>query len=244
MSGETAGRYLIVEGQDDLRTFAEFFDQFVIWERAGKRRFADIKTLGTYSAPILERTLRGVLKASRVSHVGIVVDADQSAGRRWQSVINVLRKIGIGDQRAWAPEPAPDGFVLDRIPNPEIDPPDLRPLRLGVWLMPDNQNPGMLETFLGNLVSATARPLWSRADKWIAAVDIDRQDLAGVFKPGHLHKARFHAFLSVTDPPGKQLHEAIRDKVLQIQETTAQRLGAWFLQVFQPEEADRRTPAV
>ncbi|MEZ4314138.1 MAG: DUF3226 domain-containing protein [Polyangiaceae bacterium] len=87
-----------------------------------------------------EMLRRPTLQAAAKSfdRLGILLDADLSPGDRWQSLRTSLR--GLLD----LPEqPYPGGTIVDspRTPGTGVS-------RLGVWLMPDNQSPGMLEDFL------------------------------------------------------------------------------------------------
>ena len=68
--------------------------------------------------------------------VGILPDANDDPEARW----NALRHR-LADQRFDLPErPDPDGTVIDGSP------------RIGIWLWPDNQEPGELENFVEAMV--------------------------------------------------------------------------------------------
>ena len=71
--------------------------------------------------------------------IGIIVDADDQFDSRWSSVRERCRKIAAD----FPEELPPEGLIHQNEHG----------LRIGVWIMPDNQSRGMLETFLGSLVT-------------------------------------------------------------------------------------------
>ena len=77
--------------------------------------------------------------------------------------------------------------------------------RLGVWLMPDNQSSGMLETFLATLIPPSDR-LFERAKD---AVDGIPEKLFG---PTKVEKAYLHTWLAWQAEPGVRMGTAISNK--------------------------------
>ena len=96
-----------------------------------------------------DRLLQGMKTAvtTRTGHsVGFVLDADADPEYRWQAVRQRLDDIDLV-----LPEEIPDGgFVGDTLAYQ---------VRVGVWLMPDNQRSGALEEFLMDLVADEDRQL-------------------------------------------------------------------------------------
>lgn len=125
---------LIVEGRDDQWTIIELTAKHGWnWENPDSHYpyIEDAKgnTLALEALPLALRSHQ---------RVGIVLDADIAPGDRWQSLGDRLSGTGF----PLPAEPDPAGTVSEA--------PDGK--RLGVWLMPDNQNPGKLEDFLALLV--------------------------------------------------------------------------------------------
>lgn len=74
------------------------------------------------------------LKQSGLSALGVIVDADEDAAARWQSI-----SARISGRFQNLPKAIPsEGFVVRGDAGPAF----------GAWIMPDNSSRGMLETFL------------------------------------------------------------------------------------------------
>ncbi|MCX7420192.1 MAG: hypothetical protein NT013_11720 [Planctomycetia bacterium] len=98
-------------------------------------------------------------------------------------------------------EPPTDGFVSS---------PNESKITLGIWIMPDNQSHGMLETLLMFLVPEDKDPLLKFAE---TARD-KAKELGASFKKVHEDKAKIHTWLAWQDEPGLRLHEAVQKGVL------------------------------
>lgn len=148
--------------------------------------------------------------------IGIVLDADNpDVTTRWQQLCDQSELQAYPLPSA----PEPDGTIID-------GPPD-HP-RLGIWLMPDNSNPGMLEDFLLRLAHSDGR----------AAA---RQTVAGVrgqpwapFRDAHHSKAVIHTYLAWQDEPGKPLGQSITSHALRPHTPIAQTFTAWLTRLFNP----------
>lgn len=133
------------------------------------------------------------LKASGLKIMGIIVDADDKPAHRWQSIRNCLL-----ERYPDIPEELP---ATGLIHHGEI--------KIGVWMMPDNQKRGMLETFLEFLLPDNSEALWELAGKTCeqAAVNGAR------FKEAHTDKAKIHTWLAWQNPPGRQMHDAVKQRI-------------------------------
>lgn len=98
---------------------------------------------------------------------------------------------------------------------------------LGIWVMPDNLGPGMLETFLGMLARQDAS-VWDHA----GAATARAVELGAPIKPTHLDKAHIHTWLAWQSPPGRQLHDAIKQHQLRPGAPVAADFLAWFRRTF------------
>ena len=128
-----AKQILLVEGKDDEHVFRALFGrsnlpQPIIYQHEGYSRLLEA---------IPER-----LRESDVQAVGIVLDADTDLDSRWGAVRHRLQTTGYSNLPA---QPDAVGLVL---PSP---PRSILP-KAGVWLMPNNRVPGILEDFLRYLV--------------------------------------------------------------------------------------------
>lgn len=85
-----------------------------------------------------EKLLKGIPLAVELgtgNTIGFVLDADSPLASRWAAVRGQLQKVEVETPDT----PPPEGFVGKS---------EKYRTRVGVWLMPDNQRPGTLETFL------------------------------------------------------------------------------------------------
>ena len=86
----------------------------------------------------LLKLFRFQLQASDKRAIGIVLDADQDLMRRWRQVLTVIKKVS--SDYVLPSQPYPLGVII-------AAPHDYN-CRLGIWLMPDNQNVATLEDFV------------------------------------------------------------------------------------------------
>ena len=210
---------LLVEGKTEKRLIPELMEKRgVVWETAPKKFAVEIREAGgPVTAPDWIETH---LKESALAALGVIFDADEMEGsedHRWAEMRNCCNAIGIA-----LPDPAPAGGFFTVLPNG---------IRFGVWMMPNNQPPGMLETFLLALLrpEETAGPLFQHAQTSVERA----KDLGAPFKAVHRDKALVHTWLAWQDQPGAQLHEAIKFKILDAASSNADTFVAWFRNLFQ-----------
>jgi hypothetical protein len=204
-----ARRVLLVEGTDD---------EHVLKHICGNRGLAHLDDVEPYGG--VEALLAAVPTALRAGNqpgdvVGVVVDADEDLGRRWEDIRSRFEEAGYPNLPA-APDPA--GTVLE--------PPDdsLLP-RAGVWLMPDNKTPGILEDFLRFLVPVPDALL----DHAKASVDSlpDRR-----FAASDEPKAVIHTWLAWQAEPGRPYGTAITARYLDPGVPQVDVLVAWLRRLF------------
>lgn len=233
-----AGQVILVEGIGDLHAVAGFFHSLkltslydgkykgsplrLVWCENNSR----LNIVSADSVQKVNRTLKTlhVLENDGISDckvLALIVDADESLENRWRSVQSTLQAIG--HEPPDAPKPCGTVLVCDsaRIP------------RVGVWIMPDNQRSGMLETFLGMCVpQGGENPIWQRALAQTDAVHAEI-DEPSRFKDVHLDKARIHSYLAWNDPPGVPLGQAILKNILDSRSEHAGIFLQWIRDVFE-----------
>lgn len=187
-----AKRELLVEGPDD---------QHVMWALFNAHSFPEgfevVRPKQDHGGiDELFRTIPTRLKQSDLECLGIVVDADEHVDRRWQSIKDILEHNGCVGLPA---VPHREGMVMQIPDGP----------RVGVWMMPDNTVPGMLESFLAFLTPASD-PLLIHVSNFIDTIPSS----CARCPIGRLPKARIHAWLAVQVEPGKPLGQAITAKYL------------------------------
>lgn len=203
---------LLVEGAKDRRLFPYLMERNgVDWPKGNEP--VDIEELG--GKLLTKPEVSAILKESGLRLLGIVLDADDDVDAAWRLVKSWFQDW-FNDM---PPDILPGGFTSE--PNGEG-------IRLGVWIMPNNQSHGMLETFLKLLVRDKDRTLWE-----FAKVACDEAKCNAPFKPVHGDKAWMHTFLAWQDEPGPQLHEAVDHAVLNPASPHSQPFVAWFRNLFE-----------
>lgn len=203
---------LFVEGPDDKHALIHLFQHHQIFnDKEEDNPFKIEEKRGIEN--ILE-ILGTELKQSGLEQLGIVVDADTDIATRWQSLQNRLSSAGY---TAVPDTPDLNGIIIKQEDRPTV----------GVWLMPNNTLPGMLEDFVSFLV----RPddaLWPLAENVVQQViDLERR-----FPENHHMKARIHTWLAWQEVPGTSLGLAVTRHYLDADNDHARQFIAWIRQLF------------
>jgi hypothetical protein len=159
--------------------------------------------------------------------LGIVVDMDDPGDKnRWAQVRDRLRGRGVA-----APDvPSPDGTVVEGILGPAS--------RVGVWIMPDNRSPGVLEHFLSTLIPP-GDPCASYAEEATTHARVLGAPLA---EKDH-RKGVLHTWLAWQADPGVPFGVALTKRYLRDDSEEALRFVAWFKRVFlEPAETTGARP--
>ncbi len=139
--------------------------------------------------------------------VGFVVDADANLNARWQAISERLRRRSIEMPRSWDG----GGTIIEGRP------------RVGIWLMPDNANPGELEDFVATMVP-DGDPVWPLAKTYI-------QSVPKPYLRTKRSKAEIHAWLATRERPFR-MGEAIGAQALNTDGPLCQSFAAWLTRLF------------
>jgi hypothetical protein len=180
-------KILLVEGLDDER---------VIKELCGSLSTLWLDEIEQYKG--VDRLLQSLPLRLTLNDgdniIGVVIDADEDAGRRWQSIRTRLQTAGYSNIPAI---PAPNGTILNPPANTILP-------RLGVWIMPDNLAPGTLESFLRLLVPVESR-LFAHVEHSVATIPQDEVR----FSQSALPKVLIYTWLAWQEKPGRSYSTAI-----------------------------------
>jgi len=155
------------------------------------------------------------LKASGVEMVGICVDANGDIQQRWEAIrVRCLASFPN------LPKDWPGRSIVEVSPDG---------LKLGVWIMPDNKTSGMLESFLQFLAPSETEDILTLAKESCAAAKAS----GAKFKDVHLAKAEIYTWLAWQDEPGRQLHEAVSERILEPTSPQASEFVSWFRELFE-----------
>ena len=204
-----AKRVLMVEGPDD---------EHVVKHICGERGLGSIETIHPYGgkAPLLEG-VGARLKESDITALGIILDADTDLQACWQAISARLIQAGYPN----VPDaPSAVGTVVEATADTLLP-------RVGIWLMPDNQIPGILEDFLRFLVPP-GDPLFAHVEESLDSIPSGLCRFNDLKKP----KARIHTWLAWQDEPGKPFGQAISARYLDPNLPAADTFAAWLQRTF------------
>ncbi len=205
-------KLLLVEGEDDKRVIPELIEKNgVVWTQDDPL-IPHIHSCGGYSK--LLNQIRSRLKESSLSQLGVIIDADENPLGRWESIKNRCQ-ASIPSLPNELPE---DGLICEVTKD----------LKFGVWLMPDNFQRGMLETFLAYMIPNETEPLWQFAHSSVQEAVNRGAKLTEV----QYDKANIYTWLAWQDPPGRQLHQAVKETVLDPKHPRAQKFVKWFKELY------------
>ena len=200
---------LIVEGEQDKRVIPEFIEaKGIPW---GETRDTAIVNIEVYGGnQFIDSDFIGTeLKASGLTNLGLIVDADDNPSGCWQSIRNACLK-SIFD----FPEKLPETGLIH----------ETNGIKFGVWIMPDNQQEGMLETFLSCMITDENKSIWQYAQE----VTKEAKNKGAAFKDSHVDKANIYTWLAWQNEPGRQLHQAIKERILNPNHPKADVFFNWF----------------
>lgn len=196
---------LLVEGKDDEHVFYHLLEYhqvpqcFTIKEKGGIEN--------------LLNTLEVELLASDLQCLGIVVDANTDIDSRWQALRDLLTRSGY----AIPAQPDTEGLIVRQSGKPAV----------GVWLMPNNRLPGMLEDFVAFLVPP-GNVLWQQAETCIERLPTTEDRFPEVYRS----KARVHTWLAWQREPGAPLGLAITKRYLNADAAAVYPLLDWLRRLF------------
>ena len=167
----SASTQLLVEGRDQAAFFRAFVERLNIADGVQIQNFGGVNDLSVF----LESLAAARDFRDNDETVGIVRDAETSARSAFESVRGSLLRAGL---------PAPE-----RMNQAAGDSPSVR-----VFILPDNQNEGMLETLLCRTFADT--PLDRCIDRFFDCVETQSGD--GLSRP---EKSRAHAYIATRSNP-------------------------------------------
>ena len=208
-------KYCLVEGKDDFHSFIHLMGAHTPWNNPPPVKLKSFDGFEKLTTDYLSVEF----KAPNVQAIGVVVDADEQCKSRWDSVRSLIEPLFQPTPQVLPKDLPKDGLVVTH-PNG---------VRIGVWIMPDNDSKGMLETFLSYLVPPAHQALWGFA---ATTCDQAKSKLQAPFKDVHTDKAKIHTFLAWTDPPGDTLGHNLAARVLDPTSPAAQSFVQWFMKLY------------
>jgi len=192
-------RIMLVEGKDD---------QHVMWNLFEARGVSEtFRVECPQSEPDedegggIQRLVASIpawLDQSELERLAVTVDAnDKGPQARWSAIRDRLVSSGLQD--------VPTVLRESGIAELTLLPRTPRSVLFALWVMPDNQSPGMLEDFVAGMIHEDDEML-PRVDGFLDSIEPDKRR----FSPPHLPKARIHSWLAVSERPGRPMGQAIK----------------------------------
>lgn len=209
---------LLTEGRDDVHAVIHLMSSYVVWGETKEERPVTVEFAGGIPELLNADYLNASFKLSGLEAIGILLDANDTHESRWESVRNLCRG-------SFPEIPAtldPSGLIVEGANG----------IRLGIWIMPDNQSHGMLEDFLAHLVPEGGLPLWEHAQEATQRAE----ELSAPFKAVHSAKAQIHTWLSWQEPPGMPFGIALKAKCLDATRPSARPFVEWFIELYQLQD--------
>ena len=211
MPPESSPSRLFVEGPDDKWSIINLLTRHGYdWDNSALVR-PFVRDVGGIREMLKPALVDAACKTYR--RLGFVMDADQNVTDRWGGIRRLLQTNGV------------------RLPeNPEasgaaVEMQDGR--RVGVWLMPDNTNPGILEHFIGKLIPANDA-CRRHADE---ATTRARELGAPLRELDHI-KGVVHTWLAWQETPGLPFGTALTTRILRHDAPEAVAFVDWFNRLF------------
>jgi hypothetical protein len=206
---------LLVEGDEEKRVIPYLMDKYVTWGDRRDEWLVQIKEFGGIEGLLKPGVIEAESREPGLRALGVIIDANDQFSSRWSR----LRERCLIVATDFPEELRPEGLIHQN----EHD------FRLGVWIMPDNQSRGMLETFLGHLIGPADATLWAFAQDSCAR----SREHGGSYIDHHRDKANIHTYLAWLDPPGRSLHVSVLARALDAQLSLGEQFANWFMNLYQ-----------
>lgn len=175
------------------------------------------ETFGIYQCGsdvgVLKRLNALIIRPNPPQTIGVMLDADLSLDSRWDSIRGKLRHYNY----TFPNTPNINGTIVEDTSDRS---------KLGFWLMPNNQESGMLEDFCAELAEPSSLA-YARE-----CVEVAHTKNVTTFKDVHRSKAVIHTYLAWQDEPGYPLGKSITKQSLRPHTSIAINFTDWLKNLF------------
>lgn len=181
----------------------------------GKENAPVYVDLGLSPGEILDaKYISTQLKKAGLRRLGIMFDADTNPKGRYSS----LRNLCVEYFPNLPDEIDADGVCVEH-----------DGMRFGIWIMPDNESEGYLESFLKYLVRPEGTAVWDHAVQCVANARV----MGATCKDVHVPKACLYTWLAWQDEPGQSPGRALTQKILDPHGPHAESFIQWFCRLYE-----------
>lgn len=186
-------KILIVEGNQD-KAFVEAL--------MGRRKIDTTQSYGTFEIQVAKgyekvlKILPTLITAENHETIGIIIDADTERLAHWNQVLDILKKSGYSSLPS---KPEKKGTIITQ-EEEELP-------KIGVWIMPDNQTDGKLETFIKYLIPEPENDALLQLAQETVNTLVKNQ--LHKFSEADKEKAILHTWLAWQKEPGLSLSQAV-----------------------------------
>lgn len=173
----------------------------------------NIVAVGNATEVLKDSGLVAGLQGSSVKVLGIVVDADDHPMGRWERIRSFCRSKSVTVDE----DCPPDGLIVDGVLG----------RRFGAWIMPNNQDIGMVENFCRGLVPPSDS-LWPFSQTCAE----EAKKRGAPYIDAHRYKAEIHTWLAWQHPPGERMGRATSAGILRHDAEAAQPFIKWFRNLY------------
>lgn len=152
--------------------------------------------------------------------LAVVIDADYETegGLGYGKTVEQFIEIVGGHDFELATEENNSNGLVFRHPDQLAD--------LGLWVMPNNVNDGMLEDWLKACVHEDEQALFNHAESVVESLEPKK------FKPIHQTKAEIATWLAWQDQPGHGLYQAQKANLLDKSKPLYSQLTSWLTRIY------------
>jgi hypothetical protein len=205
-------KILIVEGGNDEKVVIELVERRKVVEKFQIRVSKGI--------PNIFKEIDAAIKLRNFNTIGIIMDADINLGDRWDEIRQIFQENGYKNLPS---KPAIKGTI--------VIPTETKLPKIGVWLMPDNQIAGNLETFITFLIPNPEQDLLFQKAKKVVEDLISNEE--NKFSNERKDKATLHTWLAWQKKPGLSLGQAVSNRYRELlDDSKADTFIQWLQKLF------------